>query len=62
MKIFENLDFNLAECRIEVAEFRDWLDTNSRLGEKSILDFFRCRRQLSAFIASHTPSYDQSSS
>jgi hypothetical protein len=56
MKIFEHLDFNIAQCRQEVGELHDWLNAHSTLGEKAIRDFFRHRRHLSAFIASSSPN------
>ena len=59
MKIFERLDFNLAQCHVEVGELRDWLDANPTLGEKSIRVFFRRRRHLSAFIASYNPNVNR---
>jgi hypothetical protein len=38
---------------------RDWLDASLLLGEKPILDFFRCERHLSAFIASYNPNINR---
>jgi hypothetical protein len=59
MKIFESLDFEIAQCRQEVAGLRNWLNANPTLGEKAIRDVFRHRRQLSAFIASSSPNMNR---
>jgi hypothetical protein len=59
MKVFDRLDFDLAQCRVEVGELRDWLDANPTLVEKSIRDFFRRRRHLSAFIASYNANVNR---
>jgi hypothetical protein len=59
MKIFEYLDFDIAQCRQEVGELRAWLNAHPTLGERAIRDFFRRRRHLSAFIASSNPNVNR---
>jgi hypothetical protein len=59
MKIFEYLEFNLAQCRLEVGELHSWLNAHPTLGEKAIRDFFRPRRHLSAFVGSCDPNVNR---
>ncbi|MDR3639121.1 MAG: DUF4263 domain-containing protein [Isosphaeraceae bacterium] len=47
--------FDLDRCRIELAEFKSFLDENNELDEKSILRFFRRRLQLTASVGAINP-------
>jgi Shedu protein SduA, C-terminal len=59
MKAFQSIHFDANRCRKEVAEFRRWLAQHPILDEKrQILPFFRRRRQLAAFVASHDRNLD----
>ena len=59
MKILEHLEFDLALCRRQVGELCDWLDAHPALGERAILDFFRRRPHLSAFVGSYSPNINR---
>lgn len=57
MKEFEEIIFDPAQCRVEVAALRKLLQSKRNLEErKDILNFFKKRKQLSAFIGAFAPS------
>ncbi len=59
LKAFESHRFDPTRCRKEVGELRQWLAQHPILDEKrQILPFFQQRRQLSAFVASYAPDFD----
>jgi hypothetical protein len=54
MKGFDRHDFDLAQCRQELGELKQLLESSDELGENAhILPFFRQRRNLSAFVGSY---------
>ncbi len=54
MKQFDALQFDLEQCRVEVAELQALLAAHSELKEsQDILPFFRARRHLAAFLGSY---------
>ncbi len=56
MKKFKEIDFNLRTCRRELDELKSHLDERNELAErKDVLNFFRKREHLSAFIGSYFP-------
>ena len=63
MKTFLTLDFNLQECKAELAQFKLLLDSKHDLSEKGdILPLFNDCKHLSAFLGSYSPyvaNYDR---
>lgn len=55
-KSLEEIKFDPAECRKELDAFKKLLDSKKQLEErKDIQEFFRNRKQLSAFIGTYAP-------
>src|SRR5258708_35579110 len=51
MKTLEEIVFDPAQCRREIAAFKKLLQSKAKLGERAeIQKFFKKRKQLSAFI------------
>lgn len=51
MKSFDDLEFSLATCKKELAEFSNFLSENPELQERrQIIPFFKRKRHLSAFM------------
>jgi hypothetical protein len=56
MKDFKRFTFNVKQCRLELNELKAHLDSKFELHERAdVLNFFRAREQLSAFVGSYCP-------
>lgn len=54
---FEELRFDAAQCRVELADIEQLLATRPELsGREDILPFFRAHRHLAAFLGSYNPN------
>lgn len=57
MKDFDDHAFDAVECRRDLAELKNLLDSSDNLGEQSdILPFFQSHRNLSALLGSYNPN------
>ncbi len=57
MKTLEEIVFDPNQCQVEIAAFKKLLQSKDKLAErKDILNFFKKRKQLSAFIGALAPS------
>jgi hypothetical protein len=57
MKKLEEIAFNPTQCRVEIAAFKKLLQSKAKLAEREeIQQFFKKRKQLSAFIGTFAPN------